>query len=167
MLKFFVCFAGTILQWNLPWLELELLSQHRMWHSGLPGTFTLSREIATSCLKVRKISTTAFLEKSCCVCLYLMNLSNCCTQAWSVMSEKNLQYKSFRTNTSEKGTMREIIGPSNLSKGTNYPKNMKDKKNIMLDMNDMVCSILLRPLSFRNNSLWLINLSQKHMCMTK
>ena len=109
MLKFFVCFAGTILQWNLPWLELELLSQHRMWHSGLPRTFTLSREIATSCLKVRNISTTAFLEKSCFVCLYLMNLSNCCTQAWSVMSEKNLQYKSFRTNTSEKGTKREII----------------------------------------------------------
>ena len=25
------------------------------------------------------------------------------------MSEKNLQYKSFRTGTSEKGTMREII----------------------------------------------------------
>ena len=53
------------------------------------------------------------------------------------MSEKILQYKSFRTSTSEKGTMREIIvgfGPSNLSKGTNYPKNMKDKKKIMLDM---------------------------------
>ena len=34
--------------------------------------------------------------------------------------------------------MREIIlgflGPQIFSKGTNYPKNMKDKKKIMLDM---------------------------------